>query len=257
MPRKPRQESKNGIYHVVNRGLEKKAIFAQARERTRMENLIRKNCEKYQVEIYAYCIMPNHFHLLLKAELKALASFMAVISAKYAFYYNYKHNRTGTVFQNRFRSQCVEDDNYFWNCMRYIHMNPIKANLCKNAAEYRHSSMKEYCTYVSAEKQIVAESCKEWIKNRFAGIDDFYEFHWRNCRNFFIDISEEEMEQRIRITKEMLSEYARNLDMPMEEVLEYSELRADFEKEVMDFLEISKPIVKNIRDRIRNDLETK
>ncbi len=104
MARKPRQKSISGVYHVVNRGLEKKAVFAQNRERTRMENLVRENYEKYQVEVYAYCIMPNHFHLLLKAELDVLASFMAVISAEYAFYYNYKHNCTGVVFQNRFRS---------------------------------------------------------------------------------------------------------------------------------------------------------
>lgn len=257
MPRKPRQESKNGIYHVTNRGLERKAIFGQSRERTRMENLIRENREKYQVEIYAYCIMPNHFHLLLKAELNALASFMAVISAKYAFYYNYKHNRNGMVFQNRFRSQCVEDDNYFWNCVRYIHMNPIKANLCRTAVEYRHSSMKEYCTFVRKEKRIIAENSKEWIKSRFAGIDDFYEFHWRNCRDFFIDIPDEEMDQRIRITKELLAEYARNIDIPIEEVLEYAKFRADFEKEVTDYFGISKIMVKNIRDKIRNELKEK
>ena len=164
MARKPRQKSISGVYHVVNRGLEKKAVFAQNRERTRMENLVRENYEKYQVEVYAYCIMPNHFHLLLKAELDVLASFMAVISAEYAFYYNYKHNRTGVVFQNRFRSQCVEDEAYFWNCVRYIHMNPVKAGLSSTLLGYKHSSMKEYCSLVSDENKILVGNIRELME---------------------------------------------------------------------------------------------
>ena len=112
MAREARKESSTKIYHIVNRGIERRSIFAEKRERTRMINIIRENWKKYQVNFYAYCIMPNHFHMLVQADLKALALFIAVISARYALYYNYKHQRSGYVFQNRYRSQCVENEAY-------------------------------------------------------------------------------------------------------------------------------------------------
>ena len=145
MPRKPRKKSISDIYHVTNRGVNHLSIFAQNREKGRMLNLIRENCDKYHVGIYSYCIMPNHFHLLIKVSLSDLSAFMAVISSKYASYYNYKHKRSGVVFQNRFQSQCIEDANYFWNCLRYIHLNPVKAKLCKDPRSYKYGSMNELC----------------------------------------------------------------------------------------------------------------
>ena len=80
MAREARKESGTKIYHIVNRGIERRSIFAEKRERTRMINIIRENWKKYQVNFYAYCIMPNHFHMLVQADLKALALFIAVIS---------------------------------------------------------------------------------------------------------------------------------------------------------------------------------
>ena len=97
MPRKPRKKSISDIYHVTNRGVNHLSIFAQNREKGRMLNLIRENCDKYHVGIYSYCIMPNHFHLLIKASISDLSAFMAVISSKYASYYNYKHKRSGVA----------------------------------------------------------------------------------------------------------------------------------------------------------------
>ena len=76
--REARKESSTKIYHIVNRGIERRSIFAEKRERTRMINIIRENWKKYQVNFYAYCIMPNHFHMLVQADLKTLALFIAV-----------------------------------------------------------------------------------------------------------------------------------------------------------------------------------
>lgn len=93
MPRSARKMSTTGMYHVMIRGLNKMPVFNQKRERTRIVNLIRENQSQYDVAIHAYCIMPNHFHLLIKADLKELASFMAKILAAFAYYYNYKHEK--------------------------------------------------------------------------------------------------------------------------------------------------------------------
>ena len=131
MPRKPRRESLTGFYHITGRGINKVAIFNENREKSRVLNLIQDHFQEYNIKIYAYCIMPNHYHLLLQANLKDLASFMAIFLAGFAHYYNYKHNRTGYVFQGRYRSQCIDTKAHFWNCLRYIHLNPVKAHLCK------------------------------------------------------------------------------------------------------------------------------
>ena len=81
---------------------------------------------------------------MIWAEIQELSFFMARVLAEYANYYNYKHDRNGHVFQNRFTSECIEDEDYFWNCLRYIHMNPVKAGMAKKAADYKYSSIKEY-----------------------------------------------------------------------------------------------------------------
>ena len=144
MPRRARRESATGFYHIVSRGLDRENIFGEKREKTRFLNLLKDNLKDCNIEIYAYCVMSNHFHLLAKAEKEIMPIFMAKVLGRYAKYYNYKHNRTGYVFENRYNTQCIEDERYFWSCLRYIHMNPVKAKICSNIMQYEHSSMREY-----------------------------------------------------------------------------------------------------------------
>ena len=144
MPIQKRQESSTKFYHVTARGINKEHIFNQIRERYFFLKILKKYLEKYDVRIYAYCIMSNHIHLLIQSELEVLSLFMARVLAEYAEYYNYKHIRNGHVFQNRFGSECIESEKYFWNCIRYIHLNPVKAGVSKNISTYRFSSINEY-----------------------------------------------------------------------------------------------------------------
>ena len=145
LPLKRRQKSGTDLYHVIAKGINKERTFNQSREKTYLKKIIKKIKKKYEnVEIYAYCIMSNHIHLILKAEFPELSLFMAAVLAEYANYYNYKHHRNGHVFQNRFVSECIETERYFWNCLRYIHLNPVKARVVKEAARYQYSSMMEY-----------------------------------------------------------------------------------------------------------------
>ena len=145
LPLKRRQKSGTDLYHVIAKGINKERTFNQSREKTYLKKIIKKSQKKYEnVEIYAYCIMSNHIHLILKAEFPELSLFMAAVLAEYANYYNYKHHRNGHVFQNRFVSECIETERYFWNCLRYIHLNPVKARVVKEAARYQYSSMMEY-----------------------------------------------------------------------------------------------------------------
>ena len=116
LPRIKRQKSCTGFYHVFVRGINKEKIFNQVREKQYFKKIVKKHLDKYAVEIHAYCIMSNHAHLIIKSDEKSkLSSFMSNVLAEYAQYYNYKHNRNGHVFQNRFRSECIESEKYYWN----------------------------------------------------------------------------------------------------------------------------------------------
>src|SRR5699024_10924476 len=116
----------------------------------------------------------THFHLLLRADLKVMSGYLASVLAEFAEYYNYKHNRNGHVFQNRFKSECVETSQYFWNCMRYIHMNPVNANIVKNTLKYRLSSLQEYET---EQNQIVHPNAIHVYRSEFIDFQDYLEFH--------------------------------------------------------------------------------
>ena len=255
MAREARKESRTKIYHLVNRGIERRFIFAEKRERTRMECIIRESYRKYGINFYAYCIMPNHFHMLVQGELAALALFMAVISAKYALYYNYKHQRSGYVFQNRYRSQCVETESYFWNCMRYIHLNPVKAKLSQDLIGYQYGSMREYYTILEEEDQILCRDAYQKIKDRFGNSQAFIEFHESKCRDIFIDIKEDELEQRVEVAEQILKEYAVKEGVSLQEILDCAELRADYEKAVKSTLGISRRNMENIRDIVKNRVQ--
>ena len=87
MPAKRRRESTTGFYHVIVKGINKEQIFAQNREKSYFRKIILKHLERYEAEIYCYCIMSNHAHFIIRAELHCLSSFMAIILAEYAMYY--------------------------------------------------------------------------------------------------------------------------------------------------------------------------
>lgn len=103
---------------------------------------------KYKIEfrcqIFAYCLMKNHVHLLIKINNNELHNYMRKVGAKYVYWYNRKYDRVGGLFQDRFKSEPVENDDYFLTVLRYIHQNPVKAGICNSAAGYKESSYNEY-----------------------------------------------------------------------------------------------------------------
>lgn len=144
MPRQARRKSESGIYHIMLRGINHQQIFEDEEDRQRfIETLIRYQKECGYI-IYAYCLMGNHIHLLLKEEKEELALILKKIAGSYAYWYNWKYHRCGHLFQDRFKSEPVETDEYFLTVIRYIHQNPVKSGICRKAKNYKYSSMKEY-----------------------------------------------------------------------------------------------------------------
>jgi len=145
MPSNPRQPSESGIYHVLSRGVGRSILFEDERDRTTYVTTLAEHVTDLEVTTYAWCLMDNHVHLLLRAEMKRLSKLMRTVNSSYTMYFNGRHDRPGHLFQRRFKSEPVETDEYFLTVLRYIHQNPLKAGIAESCG-YRWSSWADYQT---------------------------------------------------------------------------------------------------------------
>ncbi len=130
MPRSARLDLPSLTHHVINRGIERGLIFKDDADRYDFLSRISKPTEPSdQVQIYAFCLMPNHFHLLVKTLALPLSVFMRRLLTGYSVYFNKRHKRVGRLFQNRYKSFVVDEESYLLELIRYIHLNPIRAKI--------------------------------------------------------------------------------------------------------------------------------
>lgn len=144
MPRRERQKEAYSTYHIIMRGNEKRNIFLAEEDRDRFMTLLERAKESYNFKLYAYCLMANHVHLVLMDNGHDISQTMKSINTGYAVYFNKKYERSGHLFQDRFRSQIITEEPYLLEVSRYVHNNPVKANLVKYPSEYLWSSYNEY-----------------------------------------------------------------------------------------------------------------
>lgn len=144
MPRRERKKSKTGIYHVILRGINKQRIFEDNEDYKKFLYKL-KDCKKISgFELYAYCLMSNHVHLLIREGMEELGGIFRRIGASYVYWYNWNYSRRGHLFQDRYKSEVVEDNQYLFTVLRYIHQNPVKAGMVKKVEDYPWSSFREY-----------------------------------------------------------------------------------------------------------------
>ncbi|MCQ2241598.1 transposase [Treponema sp.] len=139
MARKPRLYGMSGIYHVILRGNNKQNLFNDESDRYFFLKKLKKYSEELDVVIYAYCLMNNHVHLLIGNASENMSLFVQKIANSYVYFFNRKYERTGHLFQGRFKSEPVSDDTYFKVVYRYILQNCEKACLGK-VDEYKWNS---------------------------------------------------------------------------------------------------------------------
>lgn len=132
MPRIGRLLVPDGIYHLIGRGLERRAIFQDVRDKQEFLKRLQMNLGKSEMQCLAWAVMPNHYHLLVRVGNRTLASLMQPLLTGFAGFYNHRHDRAGYVFQNRFQSILCEDNAYLLELIRYIHRNPLKSGLVPN-----------------------------------------------------------------------------------------------------------------------------
>lgn len=144
MPRCARKRSESGIYHVMLRGINKQEVFKRDKDKKRFLTTLQYYNSLSIYDIYAYCLMDNHVHLLIQEYSEPVGVLIKRISSSYVYWFNRNYERIGHLFQERFKSEAVENDKYFLTVMRYIHQNPVKAGLTDTIKDYRWSSYHEY-----------------------------------------------------------------------------------------------------------------
>jgi len=187
MPRVGREQSGTGIYHVMLRGINRQDIFEEPEDYWTFIKILSTVQERLEDDlvtrttichIYAYCLMPNHVHLLLGEKRWKVGDVMKSIASSYVFYYNKKYGRVGHLFQDRFRSEPCNDSEYFFTLFRYIHQNPVKAGLVGAAREYEYSSWpndylgmgrERVCYTLAATNRYGMEQLTEWIDEPLSG----------------------------------------------------------------------------------------
>ncbi len=146
MPRVARRKSESNIYHVMVRGINQQNIFVDEEDNLKYLDLLARYQKEFYYSIYAYCLMGNHVHILIKEGAEDLSNTMRRMGISYAQWYNWQYNRKGHLFQGRYKSEPVEDESYFLTVIRYIHQNPLNAGLVNCMEEYKWSSYGEYIT---------------------------------------------------------------------------------------------------------------
>jgi REP element-mobilizing transposase RayT len=132
------------FYHVTSRGNEQKAVFRSKRDREKFLEYLQSATERYNARIQAYCLMDNHYHLLLETPSANLPQIMRHINGAYTTYFNIKRSRSGHLFQGRYKAILVDKDSYAKELSRYIHLNPVRAEMVKTPGAYPWSSYNAY-----------------------------------------------------------------------------------------------------------------
>jgi REP element-mobilizing transposase RayT len=200
-----RQRCESNVYHVTARGTAKQIIFEDDVDRRFFGQKMRKCLDDCGVELFAWCLMSNHVHLLVRSELDSVTKFMQKLLTGYVRHFNERHDRTGHLFQNRFDSVPVQTDEQLMTAVRYIHRNPDDMPN-QRYDRYEWSSYREY-----VGRPFVSHV--EFVLDVFGGLDRFVAFHRREDGECGGDdaIAPKHASAKIKIPDEEAVEYAKSL----------------------------------------------
>lgn len=156
MPRRLRIESL-GYHHVYNRGVAKGNVFVDEKDKAKFIELMASIAREHKFNIHAFCLMDNHYHILVQNTRENLSSGMRQLGAQYAIYFNKRHSRVGHLWQDRFKSWYVLDEKYLFALFKYIENNPVKAGVSQKIGEYM------YCATYS----ILKDAVPPFLQNAF------------------------------------------------------------------------------------------
>lgn len=208
MPRIARKDLNTPFIHVMVQGINKEYIFESKADIELYLSVINKNIENYNLTIMAYCMMNNHAHFLMYVEdIKELGEFMKICNLQYAHIYNKEKKRVGTLFRNRYRTEPIYNTKYLINCIKYIHNNPVKANMVNRCEDYKYSSYNDY-------KDNIGVTQSKIVKEMFGERCNYLKMFNEAIEMRQMDISEEDEEIDNYISegiREYQKEYAESL----------------------------------------------
>jgi len=150
MPRSPRIQVAGGAYHVTARGNRQQPVFPTSGDHSLFLDLLRRVAERYRWRCLGYCLMPNHYHLLVVIPTPTLSVGIQLLNGRYAQTFNQHHQTSGHLFQGRFHSVHLERQSHLLELCRYLVLNPVRGGLCQSPGEWRWSS---YRATVGVDKQ--------------------------------------------------------------------------------------------------------
>jgi len=173
MGRRPRIDL-TGFHHVVNRGIERSNVYKIDEDKEKFLEIVCKACETYRVNVHDYCLMDNHYHLLIETTSENLALFMRQINSNYAKYFNKKYKRSGYLWQGRYSSKYIIDEAYLYDLFRYIEHNPIDAKISKKVGEYPFTLV---ATIINPNQEVIKCAKHSKLKNEieYEGIQEHLE----------------------------------------------------------------------------------
>jgi REP element-mobilizing transposase RayT len=173
MARKPRLHYPTALYHVILRGNAKQGVFVTAEDCCRFLLFLQEGLERYGHRVLAFCLMTNHIHLAIQVADVPLSRIMQNLSFRYTRWFNWKHNRTGHLFQGRYKAFIVDSDSYLLELAAYIHLNPVRAAMVESAGDYQWSSHNAY----TGTEQIA------WLNTEYM-LSHFSADYFDACRQF-------------------------------------------------------------------------
>jgi len=229
MARPLRIEYDGAVYHICARGNEKCRIFYDSKDKAKFFSYLQIIYERYGVLLYGYCLMQNHYHLLLTTPESGLSRALHDLNGGYTVYFNRRHKRVGHLFQGRFKALLVQRERYLLKLLRYIHLNPVKSNCVRKPEEYADSSMNILLRQKSGPQWLDAEfvlsqfgnSNKLRINNFkkfiYEGLNDKYDpFEEAFAQSILGDKAFIEEMRKIALSKEELSQ-----EIPQKRKLKY------------------------------------
>ena len=144
MARKPRIEIPGGLYHIISRGNNRRKIFRSHDDYLKFTSMLAQQKSRLPFYLYAYCLMPNHAHLLIERQDDKIGRIMQGLLTGYSQYFNRKYKKIGHLFQGRYKAILCQTDRYLGELVRYIHLNPVRARMVKRPEDYEYSGHRAY-----------------------------------------------------------------------------------------------------------------
>lgn len=243
MPRHARIRGEFSTYHIIQRGNERKEIFLNDSDREKFIETLCRMKEKYNFKLEAYCLMNNHVHLIINDNGNDISKIVKSINISYAYYFNKTYERTGHLFQDRFRSEIIQNDNYLLQASAYIHNNPLKAGIVNSPEEYKWSSFNNYIGRVYTNFVDTDRILGIFSRSKQKAVNAYYSY----VLKYIPGVDMLDVEEDIIQTKKDYSEYIDSYETAEKYVNGFLACNAINTQELKNNKDIRKELIKKLR----------